>query len=58
MEPKAGLEPASTRVTGDNPILRPVEKALNYRKSPAHALDLQREYGVGVIGGGSTMPGI
>ena len=25
MEPKAGLEPATTRLTGDNPILRPVE---------------------------------
>jgi len=27
MEPKAGLEPATTRLTGDNPILRPVEKS-------------------------------
>ena len=27
MEPKAGLEPATTRLTGDNPILRPVEIA-------------------------------
>ena len=25
MEPKTGLEPATTRVSGDNPILRPVE---------------------------------
>ena len=27
MEPKAGLEPATTRVSSDNPILRPVEIA-------------------------------
>ena len=27
LEPKAGLEPATTRLGGDNPILRPVENA-------------------------------
>ena len=27
MEPKAGLEPATTRLWSDNPILRPVEIA-------------------------------
>lgn len=33
MEPKAGLEPATTRLTGDNPILRPVGIAgLRYHK--------------------------
>src|SRR3954471_9220644 len=26
LEQEAGLEPATSRVTGDNPILRPVEK--------------------------------
>ena len=28
LEPEAGLEPATTRGTGDNPILRPVERAV------------------------------
>jgi hypothetical protein len=27
LEPEAGLEPATTRLGGDNPILRPVENA-------------------------------
>ena len=31
MEPEAGLEPATTRLNGDNPILRPVEKVLYKR---------------------------
>src|SRR4030095_7547331 len=29
LEPEAGLEPATTRLGGDNPILRPVEIVLN-----------------------------
>ena len=29
MEPEAGLEPATTRLVGDNPILRPVESKAN-----------------------------
>ena len=29
LEPKAGLEPATTRVSSDNPILRPVENKAN-----------------------------
>ena len=31
LEPKAGLEPATTRLWSDNPILRPVEKARRTR---------------------------
>jgi hypothetical protein len=31
LEPEAGLEPATTRITGDNPILQPVEIGVTNR---------------------------